>query len=182
MDHSNKKTKKSHYDGCKNQLYFFKIKNKKFVQIGSSIEYGKINSPQKENNHNKQKPNCIWSFKTTKHKILLNLNERFNFPVSILRLYLVYGPNQDTNRVVPITIKNAINIFNCSSGLQSRDFIHIDDLVKAILKVLTNKTNGEILNIASGKPIQIKNLILKICKLVGSGNLSLVKLNLEKTR
>ena len=33
---------------------------------------------------------------TTKHKIFVDLNIRFNFPVSILRLYLVYGPNQDT--------------------------------------------------------------------------------------
>ena len=69
------------------------------------------------------------------------------------------APIKTLIEVIPITIKNAINDnkFNCSSGLQLRDFIHIEDLVKAILKVLTNKkTNGEILNIASGKPIQVK--------------------------
>ena len=186
VDHSNKKkTKKSHYDGCKNlALFFLKSNIKKFVQIGSSIEYGKTHSPQKENNQNKQKTYSVYgNSKLLSTKFLLDLNIRYNFPVSILRLYLVYGPNQDINRVVPITIKNAINnnTFNCSSGLQQRDFIHIEDLVEAILKVLSNKkASGEILNIASGKPIRIKDLILKICKFVGNGKPQFGKIRLRK--
>ena len=49
MDHSDKeKTLKSHYFGCKNlSSLFLNSKIKKFIQIGSSIEYGKIQSPQK---------------------------------------------------------------------------------------------------------------------------------------
>ena len=48
VDHSHKyKTMKSHYNGCKNiSSFFLKSKIKKFIQIGSSIEYGKISSPQ----------------------------------------------------------------------------------------------------------------------------------------
>ena len=51
VDHSNKKkTMISHYNGCKNLAKFFLKNNiKRFIQIGSSIEYGKIKSPQKEN-------------------------------------------------------------------------------------------------------------------------------------
>ena len=186
VDHSNKsKTKKSHYNGCKNlALFFLNSKIKKFIQIGSSIEYGKINSPQKENNLNKQKTYSIYgASKLLSTKFLLNLKKKFNFPVSVLRLYLVYGPNQDINRVIPFTIKNAIedNTFDCSSGLQSRDFIYIDDLINAIIKTLINRnTNGEILNIGSGKPIKIKNLILKICKLVGYGNPQFGKIKFRK--
>ena len=72
---------------------------------------------------------------------------------------MVYGPAQDINRVVPITIYNAIKNknFDCSSGSQLRDFLFIDDLVDAIIKSLKNdKVNGEIINIGSGKPIKIK--------------------------
>ena len=59
----------------------------------------KINSPQIENNHNKQKTYSVYgNSKLLSTKFLLSLNEKFNFPVSILRLYLVYGPNQDINR------------------------------------------------------------------------------------
>ena len=46
----------SHFNGCKNLSMFFIDKNvKKFIQIGSSIEYGKLKSPQKENKKNLQK-------------------------------------------------------------------------------------------------------------------------------
>ena len=175
VDHSHKlKTMKSHYNGCKNiSSLFLKTKIKKFIQIGSCVEYGKISSPQKENDHNKHKTYSVYgSSKLLSTKFLLKLKKKFDFPVSILRLYLVYGPNQDENRVVPITIKNAMkdNNFDCSSGLQFRDFLYIDDLIEAILKILKNKkSTGEIFNIGSGKPIKVKSLILKICKIIGHG-------------
>ena len=84
----------------------------------------------------------------------------------------MYGPNQDVNRIIPITIKNAIENkkLPCSSGKQLRDFIYVEDVVGAIIKILKNKTiKGEIINIGSGKPIEIKKIILKICTLVNSG-------------
>ena len=74
--------------------------------------------------------------------------------------------------MIPITIHNALknNNFDCSSGLQYRDFLYIDDLLVAIFKTLKNKnSSGEIFNIGSGKPVKVKNLILKICKIIGHG-------------
>ena len=118
---------------------------------------------------------------STKH--LLNLYKKFKFPAVILRLYLVYGPGQDANRVIPITILNAIKNkkFNCSDGLQFRDFVHIDDVTDAIIKTLrTDKVSGNIFNIGSGQPVQIKKIILKICKLVGSGRPQFGKIKLRK--
>ena len=69
---------------------------------------------------------------------MLSLYKKYNFPASILRLYLVYGPKQDKNRVIPITILNAIKNkkFDCSSGNQLRDFIYIDDLINVLMKIL----------------------------------------------
>ena len=186
VDHSDKfKTMQSHYHGCKKiSEYFLKSKIKKFIQIGSSIEYGKIRSPQIEKNINTQKTFSTYGkakLLTTKH--LLNLHRKFKFPATILRLYLVYGPGQDANRVIPITIKNAIKNknFNCSDGLQFRDFVHIDDVINAIIKTLkNNKVSGYIFNIGSGKPVQIKKIILRICRLVGSGKPQFGKIKLRK--
>lgn len=175
VDHSNKKkTIKSHYNGCKNlSSIFLKSKLEKFIQIGSSVEYGKINSPQIENNKNKQKTYSAYGkAKLLSTKLLLNLKKKYDFPATIIRFYLIYGPYQDENRVVPITILNAIkdNEFNCSDGKQLRDFLHVDDAVRAIIKSLKNKkVSGEIINIGSGKPLKIKSTILRICKLVGFG-------------
>ena len=65
--------------------------------------------------------------------------------------------------------------------MQFRDFIYIDDVINAILKTLKNrKTNGEIINIGSNKPVRIKDLIIRICYLVGSGKPIFGKIKLRK--
>lgn len=186
VDHSNKKqTFKSHYIGCKNlAALFLNSPIKKFVQIGSSVEYGKTKSPQKENRFNKQKTYSIYaSSKLLSTKLLLKLYKKFKFPVIIARLYLVYGPNQEANRVVPTTILNALNNkkFNCSDGTQFRDFTHINDVIDAIIKILLKKNlNGEIINIGQGKSVKIKNVINNICKFVGKGEPLFGKIKLRK--
>ena len=176
VDHSRKlKTIKSHYNGCKNiSSLFINSKIKKFIQIGSSIENGKINSPQLENNTPDRKIlSAYGEAKLLSSNFLLDLNKKYNFPVTILRLYLIYGPYQDPNRVIPITILNSIfnKKFDCSDGRQSRDFLYIDDLVDGIIKILIKKDNlsGEIINLGSGKPTKIKKIIKNIVNLVGSG-------------
>ena len=186
VDHSNKKkTLESHYIGCKNLASLFLNKKiKKFVQVGSSIEYGKSRSPQIENKKNSQSTFSIYGkAKLLSTKYLMAIYKKEKFPTTVIRLYLVYGPKQDINRVIPITIKNALldKKFNCSSGLQFRDFIYIDDVINAILKTLKNrKTNGEIINIGSNKPVRIKDLIIRICYLVGSGKPIFGKIKLRK--
>ena len=184
VDHSHKlKTLKSHYIGCKNlSTHFLNSKIKKFIQIGSCIEYGKIKSPQIESNLNKKTFSIYGSAKLLSTQFLLKLFKRFNFPVTILRLYLVYGPNQDANRVIPVTIINALKNkkFNCSNGSQLRDFTYIDDIVSAIIKTLKNsKSSGEIINIGSGNPISIKKVIIKICELIKSGKPQFGKIKLR---
>ena len=176
VDHSRKlKTIKSHYNGCKNiSSLFINSKIKKFIQIGSSIENGKINSPQIENNTSNRKIlSAYGEAKLLSSNFLLDLNKKYNFPVTILRLYLIYGPYQDPNRVIPITILNSIfnKKFDCSDGRQSRDFLYIDDLVDGIIKILIKKDNlsGEIINLGSGKPTKIKKIIKNVVNLVGSG-------------
>ena len=63
VDHKNKKTYKSHYVGCLNLTIILKKKISKIIQIGSSAEYGKIQSPPKKVlNQNLQK---LWQVKIT---------------------------------------------------------------------------------------------------------------------
>ncbi len=79
VDHSQKKsTMKSHYEGSKNLSIFFLNKNiKKFIQVGSSIEYGKLKSPQKENKKNLQKTYSVYGkAKLLSTKFLLRLKKK----------------------------------------------------------------------------------------------------------
>ena len=110
VDHKNKsKTINSHYVGCKNLSNFLINKNiKSFIQIGSSGEYGKIKSPQKENSIGTPKSFYTRAkFMATNH--LLKLYKKKQFPVTILMLYQAYGPKQDINRFIPIVVYACIN-------------------------------------------------------------------------
>ena len=182
VDHSkNKKIMTTHFKGCQNlALNFLKRKPKKFIQLGSSIEYGKIKSPQKEIFYSKKETTSIYGkAKLYSTNFLLDLFQKYFFPVTILRLYLVYGPNQDFNRIIPSVVNNCLlnNKFNCSPGTQMRDFLFIDDLVELIFKILKiKKTSGEILNAGYGRPIRIRNLILMIKKMIGKGKPNFNKL------
>ncbi len=186
VDHSrNKSIRRTHFEGCKNLVLNFQKKPpEKFVQIGSSIEYGKFKSPQKEFLV-KKKNNTFSTYGNAKLSstfFLLNLFKKKKYPTTILRLYLVYGPNQDDNRIIPFVINNSIKNkqFNCSPGYQLRDFVYINDVVSAVYKSIKSyKNNGEIINIGSGKPIKIKNLILTIVKLVGKGSPIFSKIKLR---
>ena len=184
VDHSNKKkTYNTHYLGSVNLANFFlKKKIKKFIQIGSGGEYGKAKSPQNELKN--CKPLSVYSrSKYLAANYLLKIYKKKKFPVTIIRLYQVYGPRQDLNRFIPIVINNCIRnrIFPCSNGKQYRDFIYVTDVISAILKCLKKeKSNGKIINLGSGKPLKIKNIIFLIKKIAKGGRPALGKITLRK--
>ena len=187
VDHSNKKkTFESHYIGCKNLAeIFLKKKPTAFIQMGTSVEYGKVKSPQKENA--KCSPKSIKSIygkaKLLSSIYLINLFKKKKFPSTILRLYLTYGPRQDMNRFIPIIIEGCVKNkkFDCSEGHQFRDFIHVNDVVDAIFKSLTNKNaRGQIINVGSGKPRKIRNIIEHIKKISKGGCPQFGKIKLRK--
>ena len=191
VNHTDKRqTYNSHYLGCKNIIQTLLEKNikiKKFVQIGSSIEYGKIKSPQKElTKINQNQLSSIYGKSKLKSSmLLLSYFKKFNFPCTILRLYLTYGPKQDFNRFLPIIIKSCLNKknFSCSDGRQLRDFTYIDDVINAIVKSLSNKkTNGQIINIGSGRPLKIKKIIEQIRRITRGGipNYGAIKLRKDE--
>lgn len=176
IDHSNKKkTMKTHYSALKKILNFYKNKKiKKFIQMGSSVEYGFKKAPQKEN----VKINLLHlksSYGKAKFKLTNLINNMIinnQFPAVIFRLYLSYGPYQKTNRLIPALINCCLEnkTFECSDGKQLRDFLYIDDVVSAIYLAIKNKKALGIYNLGSGKYIKVKNIILKIKKIIKKGN------------
>jgi nucleoside-diphosphate-sugar epimerase len=169
----------SHYVGVQNILQVLnwsKLKN--FIQIGSSDEYG--GSPAPQNELMRESPISPYSSaKVSCTHLLQMLSKTENFPVVILRLFLVYGPGQDGSRFIPQIIKGCFSEkeFDTSLGEQIRDFCYIEDIVNGILKVLRSGiTDGEIINLASGQPISIRSVIEKVRAYIGKGSPSFGKI------
>jgi nucleoside-diphosphate-sugar epimerase len=176
VDHSNKKkTFKSHYEGCQNLAQIFlKKKISSFIQIGSSLEYGASKSPQKENvKCNLKSVRSVYGkAKLLSSKYVINLFKKKKFPSTVIRFYLVYGPKQNINRFIPTIINGCLKNkkFPTSDGSQLRDFLYIDDAIRAIIMCLENKkSRGQILNIGTGKPKLIKKVIQMVKKVSKGG-------------
>ena len=174
IDHSGgSRVLKTHLNGLKNLCsLFLKKKIDCFVQIGSSVEYGNLPSPQSESTI--KKPNTTTyaksKFLATEHA--LKLSKSKDFPITVLRVYQAYGPKQKKDRLIPSLIASCLRNekFPCTKGTQLRDFIYIDDVVESIFKCYKNrKAKGEIFNIGSAKPKKIRQIINLVKKSVGLG-------------
>ena len=180
INHKNKfQTYKAHYLGVKNLLKIINLKKLKlFIQIGSSLEYGKIKSPHKENF--KCKPISHYGrakYLATKY-IQKNVKKYL-----ILRPYQIYGPYQKKDRLIPIIIDGCLKnkSFRCSDGSQFRDFLFVDDFSDLILKILkSKKTFNGIYNIGTGSPLKVKDIINLIQKKIRKGKPLFGKLNMRK--
>ena len=147
-----------------------KSKLKRFIQIGSSEEYG-LSSNSNENQ--REDPISTYSFsKVSSTHFLQMMSRSEKFPVTILRLFLVYGPGQKDNRLIPFVIKKCLNgeKFKVSKGDQIRDFLYISDVVDAIfLSLNVNSVNGNIYNLGSGKGRSVRSIIKLINEDIGRG-------------
>lgn len=183
FNRSGEKLFNSHFLGLINLLKILSRKKiKKFIQVGSSAEYGNIKSPQIESSKcNPQTPYALAKFSCT--EFLQNFYKIESFPFTVLRFFLVYGPKQDKNRIIPEVIENCLKNkkFATTKGDQYCDFCFVDDIVKAIFKTFfSKKANGEIINIGSGKPKKIKNIVNSVCGLIGKGKPLFGKLKYKK--
>ena len=93
-----------------------------------------------------------------------------------LRYFNVYGPRQDPKSpyaaVIPIFLERAkagkdLTIYG--DGLQSRDFVHIKDVVRANVAAL-EYGDGQVFNVAMGKSVTVLELAKNIIELTGSSS------------
>ena len=89
----------------------------------------------------------------------------FEFRVTSLRMFSVYGPGQALDNpyqgVLGIFLgnllrKEPITIFG--DGEQTRDFVYIDDIVDGWVRALDNPTSTGVFNLGSGRSLSINQL------------------------
>ncbi|OIP00481.1 MAG: hypothetical protein AUJ98_08035 [Bacteroidetes bacterium CG2_30_33_31] len=153
---------------------------KAFVQAGSSSEYG-INSQQPSENDTLL-PNSHYAVsKAALYQAIKYYGKIEKLPITNLRLYSVYGPWEEPDRLLPVVISKARKgEFPALVNPQvSRDFIYIDDVLKAFIMAALkiNSLSGEALNIGSGKKTTIlvlANTIKEIYKIKSNPNFGIM--------
>lgn len=90
----------------------------------------------------------------------------------ILRLFNVYGPRQAASEYAGVItsfvdrVRRGLPLVVYGDGAQTRDFIHVRDVVDAFLRVLeVKKAEGRVFNIGSGKRVSVNELAKQVLEL-----------------
>ena len=148
--------------GSLNLLEIAKKKKNLKIIFASSINVYGTNCKNSSKEIDIPKPSTNYGI--VKH-LTEQLYERFSnlndLKIIILRFSNLYGPNKKSGLIFNlINSKKQAPIIIDNNGLQTRDFLFVDDAVSAIISSIYFKQNNfEIFNISSGKKLSPKNLI-----------------------
>lgn len=142
---------------------------KNYLQISTPEVYGSYNARENLNYFNPTTPYA--ASKGAGDLFLVALYKKFGFPVSFVRSANVYGPHQQLFKIIPkavISIKSHKKIPLHQGGMMSRSFIHIEDVMRGIHKiVLKGSSGGEVYHFSSWKNVTIRDLVSRICEQMG---------------
>jgi GDP-L-fucose synthase len=159
-------------------------KTEKFVFLGSSCIYPR-NCPQpiKEDyllTGELEQTNSAYAIaKITGIELIKSYRKEYGYKwISIMPTNL-YGPNDNfdlqNGHVLPVLVRkfveakksNSSEVILWGSGSPLREFLHVDDLAKAILICMEKYDDLQQINIGSGMEVSIKDLADKIGAIVG---------------
>jgi UDP-glucose 4-epimerase len=124
-----------------------------FVQTGSSSEYGYKDHPARE--EEVLEPNSHYAITKAAATHYCQFSARtLNINAVAVRLYSIYGPYEDPNRLIPSMILSGLRGAwpPLVSPRIGRDFVYVDDAVDAILHVASTASilPGAVYNICTG--------------------------------
>ncbi|BBO82787.1 CDP-4-dehydro-6-deoxy-D-gulose 4-reductase [Desulfosarcina ovata subsp. sediminis] len=85
------------------------------------------------------------------------------------RIFFTYGPGENPKRLVASVIRSLLRGQEapCSHGEQIRDYLYAGDIADALVVLLDDSVQGPI-NIGSGEPVKLKQIIQKTADLIGA--------------
>ena len=142
-----------------------KIKIKKLIYAASASCYG---IPEKYPTGEKSKIDPQYPYALTKflgEQLVIHWAKVYHMPNISLRFFNVYGPRSRTTgaygAVFGVFLAQKLaekSLTIVGDGKQTRDFIHIFDLVDVTVKVAQNGKNEEVYNVASGHETSINSV------------------------
>jgi nucleoside-diphosphate-sugar epimerase len=117
-------------------------------------------------------PNSPYSAAKWASNVYGNMFQKlFGMEVIIARIFMVYGPGQDSRKVIPYIVITLLKgkTPHLKSPERIVDWIYIDDVVQGMLTASSGKyTGGQPVEIGSGIGISIGDVAKKICKMINN--------------
>jgi NAD dependent epimerase/dehydratase len=144
----------------------------KVVQISTSEVYGTAQYVPIDEHHPLQPQSPYSASKIGADAIAMSFHNAFNLNVTIARPFNTYGPRQSARAVIPTIITqiaSGMKKIKIGDGTPTRDFNYVEDTCSGLcLLGVSDKVNGETVNIGSNYEISVIDTLNKIKALMGS--------------
>jgi UDP-glucose 4-epimerase len=155
----------------------------KLVFVGSRLQYGR-QAQQPVTEDQAADPLCLHAIhKLTVEKYLRLYSSLFGMRFTIARVTNPYGPGQPKGRTAYGVVNRLIQLALADQpltiygdGTQRRDYIHVDDLVAALVRLSdTPASDGRAFNVGSGVGTRMIDMAEAIVDLAGGGRIEHVE-------
>lgn len=149
---------------------------KKVVAASSASIYGLADIfPTREDHHPYNNRTWYGASKIMLEGLLRSFNEMYGLPYVALRYFNVYGPRMDIHgKYTEVLIRWIDRIaaglppLILGDGLQTMDFIYIEDIARSNILALQSELTDDVFNIASGTETSLNDLAIALLKVMGS--------------
>lgn len=135
---------------------------KRVVALGSSEEYGSRGGVLREQDAPISPLTPYGTAKRAARDMLKSFSEKSGISALWLRPFTVYGPGQQGNMMIPYAVRCAKDRIPAqfTDGLQSRDFVYVEDVIEALVKSVTVECTGfSEINIGSGSAVRVRDVL-----------------------
>ena len=135
---------------------------KKFIFISTEELYGGNKIPYRETQ--KIDPPSGYSIsKAAAERLCMVYAKELKFQLIITRVVTMYGPGDKVHRLIPQIVMNSLTNkpINLNLGLKKRDYVFIEDVVRALISIrdITLPDNTNVINIGGGKSYSLREVI-----------------------
>ena len=150
-----------------NNLSGEKKDNFRFHHISTDEVFGSIEKEELFTETSPYNPSSPYAAsKASSDHLVRAWGKTYGLPTLISNCSNNYGPYQYPEKLIPFMILNALRnkpLTVYGNGLQIRDWLHVNDHVKALYKIVTTGKIGETYNIGAHTQINNLDLVNSIC-------------------
>ncbi len=125
---------------------------KRFIQIGSSSEYGRIDSVRREDSVC-QPSNIYEATKLAATSLCQGYAARYDLDICVARPFSLFGPGDKARKLIPSLYRSYIEHKPFSLFPGAHDWVYIDDFIDGLILLLNAdraQTKGQIFNFGTG--------------------------------
>jgi nucleoside-diphosphate-sugar epimerase len=147
---------------------FVKNGGRRLVAAGSCAEYDWNGGECKEDTTALLPCTLYGTAKYACERILHSWSRQAGLSSAWGRIFFMYGPYEHPLRLVAYVVRMLIRgqPALCSDGTQIRDFLHVEDVASAFVALMESEVQGPV-NIGSGTPVAVRDLLLTIGRYLG---------------